>query len=462
VLQPRPLIVAREGGVTSFSAESALGQRMRRLRSRTGLTQAELATAAGLSTSYVSLIESGRRAPGPEAQIRLARVLQVTPAELLGNAPASPAVIEMELARAEADLDYGRAQRALQSLDVLLARHAESLSWQSRCRARIAHGAARYRAGDENGGLAEVDAMLGEPIPKDLLPALLQTLSALYLDAGDLARAIDLARRGFDGTEAFEQPHSHVVISLGTVLAAAYRERGDLASAEVIIRRILRMVAAQPSSPRARAEALRAASLSAEAGGDGPRALLLASRALGAFAEGHARSQLARMQLTCATILLSAGQQNADQAAQLLTEAEPVLRVAGEPDATECRLQTARAALAAGNPNRAIELARGTLGETGVTSGLQAARIQLVIAEAELAMGRQDSARETLEAASASLGPVPATRSSGQAWRELGDLLARTGSASTALGAYNRALVIAGMPPLHGQPDYGPRADPPP
>lgn len=47
------------------------------LRRRRGLTQAELAVSAGISDSYVSLYESGRREPEPPVLERIAGALGV-------------------------------------------------------------------------------------------------------------------------------------------------------------------------------------------------------------------------------------------------------------------------------------------------------------------------------------------------------------------------------------------------
>ena len=73
---------------------------LRRLRRRRGLTQVELAGLAGLSYSYISMIETGQRTLTRLDHITaVAAALRVSPAELApgtmpapdGQAPASPA-----------------------------------------------------------------------------------------------------------------------------------------------------------------------------------------------------------------------------------------------------------------------------------------------------------------------------------------------------------------------------------
>ena len=63
----------------------ALGKRVRILRLTRELTQEELATAAGMSRSFVSLIEHGSHGIDVVRLIRLAAALDIPLAELLGE-----------------------------------------------------------------------------------------------------------------------------------------------------------------------------------------------------------------------------------------------------------------------------------------------------------------------------------------------------------------------------------------
>jgi transcriptional regulator with XRE-family HTH domain len=56
-----------------------LGERIKRLREKRGLTQAQLAERTGLSTIYIRKLEAGERtAPSFKALERLAQVLNAT------------------------------------------------------------------------------------------------------------------------------------------------------------------------------------------------------------------------------------------------------------------------------------------------------------------------------------------------------------------------------------------------
>jgi len=61
------------------------GERLRKLRDARGLTQEKLAHAADLTTTFVSTIERGRKAPSLNTVLKLARALKVDAAELLAD-----------------------------------------------------------------------------------------------------------------------------------------------------------------------------------------------------------------------------------------------------------------------------------------------------------------------------------------------------------------------------------------
>ena len=63
----------------------ALGKRVRLLRLTRELTQEELAAAAGISRSFVSLIEHGAHGVDVVRLVRLAAALEIRLAELLGE-----------------------------------------------------------------------------------------------------------------------------------------------------------------------------------------------------------------------------------------------------------------------------------------------------------------------------------------------------------------------------------------
>lgn len=67
-------------------AKFEFGPILRRRRAELGLTQIELATLAGVTQNYLSLVESGHRQPSLETLAGLAAGLQVPPSYLITHA----------------------------------------------------------------------------------------------------------------------------------------------------------------------------------------------------------------------------------------------------------------------------------------------------------------------------------------------------------------------------------------
>lgn len=71
------------------------------IRNKRGMTQTELADACGISQKSISAIEVGRRRPSLEVLIRLAKALNVTVDELIGD------LTETKGAESGSDADSG-------------------------------------------------------------------------------------------------------------------------------------------------------------------------------------------------------------------------------------------------------------------------------------------------------------------------------------------------------------------
>jgi DNA-binding XRE family transcriptional regulator len=71
------LILVDTKGVTMATVETAVGDRIRRVREEQGLSQREL-SSPGVSYAYISRIEAGARRPSLRALIRLAEKLDTT------------------------------------------------------------------------------------------------------------------------------------------------------------------------------------------------------------------------------------------------------------------------------------------------------------------------------------------------------------------------------------------------
>lgn len=89
-MRQAPTTEARTPAEAAYLFE--LGKRVRRLRLIAELTQDDLGRAAGLSRSFVSLIEHGEVSIGLFRLLRIAQALDLPLAELLPDLPTPPAV----------------------------------------------------------------------------------------------------------------------------------------------------------------------------------------------------------------------------------------------------------------------------------------------------------------------------------------------------------------------------------
>lgn len=108
-----------------------IGARIRLARRDAGLTQEKLAEKIGVSTVFVSQLESGSRAPGLETLVKLSRTLRVSLDLLvLGSAPggdaqASLAALLEERSNRQRALAVGLVRSLFAELDRLDAEPPE-------------------------------------------------------------------------------------------------------------------------------------------------------------------------------------------------------------------------------------------------------------------------------------------------------------------------------------------------
>lgn len=67
------------------SVPKAFGEVLREYRTKAGLSQEELALAADIDRSYISMLERGIRQPSLEMVFKVAAVLKVTPATMVAK-----------------------------------------------------------------------------------------------------------------------------------------------------------------------------------------------------------------------------------------------------------------------------------------------------------------------------------------------------------------------------------------
>jgi transcriptional regulator with XRE-family HTH domain len=73
----------------AISLPQAFGAVLRECRTKSGMSQEQLALKADLDRTYISLLEKGLRQPSLDTLFRLAKVLEVTPMTMVARTAAS-------------------------------------------------------------------------------------------------------------------------------------------------------------------------------------------------------------------------------------------------------------------------------------------------------------------------------------------------------------------------------------
>lgn len=427
--------------------QPGLGRRLQAARRQQGVSQSALA-GDGISASYVSLIESGRREPTEEVVARLAGRLGVDAEQLLfGVSKARVEDAAMRLAFARMALGQGDAAEAAAVLGSVLAESALDHDPQRRFDARLALAEAQEKLGDLDAAVRELERLREQaeldPLAVPWLPVLV-SLSRCYREAGDLQRSVDLAESALSRCESLGLAGTEHHARLVSTLAAAYFERGDLTRAAALLDSVLDR--AGPDDRAARAAASWNAAVIAAERGQGSDALRLAEKAAALVAEGGDERAAARVKVTRAWVMLGQDPPLAREARDLLRTALPAIRqhdsaatlASAETELARCELLLARPDVAKRHAERALK-------RLGAGQPIEAARARAALAEARLGTGDTAGAHADLEAATSALSSAGAHRQAAGLWRRIGDLRLAQGDPARAADAYRQALEAAGF-----------------
>ncbi|MFJ9621733.1 helix-turn-helix domain-containing protein [Streptomyces sp. NPDC101181] len=424
-----------------------IGERIRRLRRAAGMSQADLAGDA-MSTSYISLLEAGKRVPSTDVLAQLARRLGCDPSDLTGIPPGSVVTeFRFELSYAEMALNNGDPEASLNAYrDV---QKKVSLDDQPEIWYKAEHGMARSL---EHGGRLEEAAVRLERLltasldHPDLVPRL-PTVIALcrcYRELGDLSRAIEVAEATLAEWEDMRLAPTVVGVELLSTLVGVYMERGDLHRAAYLANQAITQAAVVTDS-RALGAAYWNASVVMHRNGNTADALTLIEKALAIYAEGDDQRALARLRNAYAMVLLHSDTAQPEVAREVLDQSLASLREVGSNvDIAYCLSALAQVELRLGNAANAIDHANRALELLGSDHRLQSARNHLVLAAAQLALGDKESARDAYERGALMLEASEASRQAAFAWAELAEILKLCGEDERAVWAYRQSVRCMG------------------
>jgi len=435
---------AMEHTQTVASDPADVGRRVRDLRRRRGLKQAELA-AGRVSTAYVSRIESGQRRPERDVLEFLAERLGTTADFLLtGIGRDEMADARLKLRYAELALHSGETEEAERLLRVMVE-DAAGLLGQLRLDAEFALARALEAQGKLDDAIHVLERLRGHvDVPNPLEVAI--ALSRCYRESGDLSRAVDIGERALTLAAELGLRGTDDAIKLTVTLAAAYFERGDTAHAHHLCQTAVEESEAS-SSPSARAAAYWNASAIASERGQLSASVALAERALALLGETMDDRSLSRLRGELGLLLLRAEPPDVDRAERVLERARAGLAANGgsDLDVARCDSGIALVRLHRGELDDATELARQARAGAGDRAPMVAASSSIVLGRVAWARGDAEGARGHYRDAVATLTSHAADRSAASVWYELGDLLDQAGDLTASRDAYRSAAASLGL-----------------
>ena len=427
-------------------ATPTFGMRLRRLRESAGLSQTALA-GVDLHPSYISLLESGRRAPTADVVAVLSGRLGVSPDALSGEISLE---IEEPLALAEASLGLGRSAEAIALLEPFRAEMTVRRCTRDALifRATFVLASALENVGriDEATGLLE-SLRTAADSSRARQPWLHVAVSLVrcYRDSGDVSRAIDVgedALRRFEGmVTASLDGHAQLVATL----ASAYSERGDLLRAELLLEELLTDTTPSGTSTDKAAAYWNAAIVAAQRGNP-LAAMRLCEQASDLISRGDDLRSRARLQITRAWVHLAQDPPQATQARDLVSAALPALhQYAGAVSISSAETELARSELLLGRPEVARQLASAALARVTDAQPLERARALTVLGASLVALDERTLGIASLEDAGRLLTTAQAARQAAAVWRSLGDVYRSIGDFDRAQTSFEAAFAAAGV-----------------
>lgn len=421
-----------------------LGARIKTARIAAGLRQHQLAEGVS-SVPYISRIEAGARRPGLDLLAVIAERTKTTPAALLRGLPDHEFdEIELELTYAQLEIGTGSAAPALERLAALTDKIPSDYAGPLRDRARRLRADALEATGDLPGAIAELELLLEGGSDGAAWISHATALSRCYREAGRLRSAIEIADRARSQLAAVDLEGTTEGIRLSLTVAGALFERGDVEDSIDVCRRAIRN-AEKLDSPIAKASAYWNASIIEGRQGNHAAALEYARAAIPIIEAAHDERDIARLRIQLGILLLRSGATTQARTALLDVVATLETSGASSADQADARIALAEAELASGNVDSARQALDAVGAEDVHAAPLVAAERAMLRGRIERAAHRTDTAISHYRDAVAILSGITADRFVGEVWFELASLFDEVGDSEQAQIAYRAAAAAAGF-----------------
>ena len=428
---------------------STIGTRIRDLRLAKGMTQTAL-SGNGISSGYVSLIESGKRTPSDRMVREIADRLGVPVEEIL-RADETPRIDPRLSDHARLDVNFAKMALAngnpaeaarivsrleLDTLDNTTANDAASTLSQS-----------LEQAGDMAGAVRVLRNLVERNRSDEAWVALARaatTLTTMLIEAGDINAAVDFGRSCMAEIEKAGLAGSDEHLRLGAIYMFALFGRGDTLSATEVVESLIK-VADRVGTSRARGSVYWNAAIVAHRRGSVDEALRLTDRAVALLGEEEESRDLPRLRMNYAWLLLHQETPDAIRALAELNRAESALR-GSKLEMGVIHTTRGRAYLCLGQHDDAAEHAATALQMLGPSEHVDRTEALILLGDVGAARFEEDLAYESYREAHKVLSGMDPSREVARLWRQLGDSLRRYGDQAGALTAYDASLAMMGMP----------------
>lgn len=370
--------------------QPVFGRRLRQLRTERGLTLAALA-GEGMSTGYLSRLESGARQPTERAVAHLAAQLGISPAELAESTATSLAqnlTLATGLAQDEAGRRLAEALKAADGEDPLLRWQAlwQVAEWRRR----------RQEFAEQRTALRELVAIGTEIGLPELRARSLAELARCLRNLGEVAEAVDTATGAYE-LAVREQLPAHVVVPALLALVSALAEAGRIPEAVQHGDELLAAVEGQ-SGPRWAEAQWTVAALRLRQG-DVEGAAKLMDEAVRVFDGRDDLDLWMRLRTAAARLDLMKVPPAADSARRRIAEVEAAMPFAGNRGMEQQLLaQRARVAVIEGDAAEAREALTRLEGFDDTLSYQDRVRLDVLRNQVLLMTGERDAALAGLRA----------------------------------------------------------------
>ena len=431
-----------------MSGQSAVSRRIKELRLRLGLSQAQVARPE-FTDSYLSLIESGQRAPTPRVLEVIARKLNCSVEYLLHGVESEEIRrLEHDLQSARAALESGNKEEARSLYQRLVAEPEISRLPDYLYSAKYGLALTVEACGDLDEAirmLVELRTHHRDSLNDELRIGSALALTRCYRDRGDFELAAQTAENEI--AAMIEKGWTDHLIELGATLMSVYYERGDLLRAEQYATQLI-AAAEKLGTPRAIVATNWNAAIVAEMLGKKEEALERIERAWKIQAViGDPRNR-ARLHLAYLDLRLRIRPQEAAECREeLLSETEHELRnsAASTLDLAFCYYLLCRAEIELGQTESAIRYGRKAIDLLGDTYSGIYADCHVVLAKAYQMSGRDDDAVGALNTAAEALANEEKNRMTAEVWLMAAEVWQALGDQEKSREAFQRAMEFSGV-----------------